>query len=237
MRLAAAPGVAHKPDAVELPAETVAILSDPGAARAGRRPRRRHAVPSRTAGALATATLGRSSSDNAWPAGPRQSGTPWPTAGHLGPPLVWWRGGAAPASGPETSSATPAGPLSCERVRLHAGSAVAKEASGAVVMPVGSIDLAKLSRNPELHSASFTAAVVSGGRRAARTFTGREELGQFLEQVGLAQEHITEALRLLRDGLTTSIPNVRLEDPAIARAGLQTTSGAPARADEGGGGV
>jgi hypothetical protein len=102
-------------------------------------------------------------------------------------------------------------------------------------MPMGSIDLARLGRNPELYSASFSAREVPRDRRAARTFSGREELGEFLEQAGLGQEQITEALRRLHDGLTTSIPNVRLEDRRLRELGLQTTSGALRKSDEAGG--
>jgi hypothetical protein len=61
-----------------------------------------------------------------------------------------------------------------------------------------------------------------------RTFIGREELGQFLEQAGLPQDQIAAAFRRIHEGLTTSIPNVALEERRLNELGLRTTSGASA---------
>jgi hypothetical protein len=94
-------------------------------------------------------------------------------------------------------------------------------------MTHGSVDIARISNDPELYAVTFsTPGEARGATRSARTFPRLEDVDEFLQRVGIPADRFRPALLETDEHETSSIGNVFLEEAELSDLGLRTSSAA-----------
>jgi hypothetical protein len=86
----------------------------------------------------------------------------------------------------------------------------------------GSVDISKLSGDPERYSVTFATPAAAPRASPARTFAGLADVEHFLRQTGIADDRWRAALDGARRDGTARIDNVVLEDRELHELGLRT---------------
>ena len=92
-------------------------------------------------------------------------------------------------------------------------------------MRYGSLDIARVSINPERYSVTF-ATPEAPSVPSARSFARLEEVDEFLQEAGVTTDQIRQAVADARQTGMSSIPNHALSDRELHYLGLVTWSGA-----------